>query len=243
DLLDRNLFYKGRKSVEYEILYPKIALAASWFYELVDPVEYPPLIGRQGLGLDISLKAEPLVGITIKWDLLELLCRRHPIAYAILKTVDTLIYILADDDSAITCDFSVTGQIDTEIDWQYNMLAGCNDLSVKGKSAINAELLIDLKLVNKLSVFSYEVVANRELKGVANIGLGIQDNLGVDSKGIYIQKDVIFEGIKLVGGLTAKLDINKKSKPKQKLDGIGGEVKVEITMLAHTFSTDKIYFK
>ena len=122
----------NRKPVEYNIEYPKLALAASWFYEMIDPKQYPLLVGRQGLGLDINLSAKPLIGMTIKWDLLELLCRRHPIAYAILKAVQGLIYILGKDGSAITCDFTVTGQIDAEVQWQHNMLAGFKDLSAKG---------------------------------------------------------------------------------------------------------------
>jgi hypothetical protein len=232
-----------RKPVEYEMLYPKLSCAASWFYEQIDAKQYPTLAGRQGLGVDLMLQAAPLIGVTIKWDLLELLCRRHPIAYAILKAVDALLYILADDSSAIKCDFTVTGQIDTTIDLQLNCLAGFKDFNTKGKSGLSVELLIDLKIVNSIGAFSYEVVIDREINGSVGSGLGIEDLYGVDSNGIYVQKNLIFEGIKLKGGLTAKFDINKNVKPKKKnIASIGGSLEGEITLVAHTFKTPKFYF-
>ena len=232
-----------RKTVEYEMLYPKLSFAGSWFYEQIDAKQYPELSGRQGLGVDLMLQAAPLIGVTIKWDILELLCRRHPIAYAILKAVDALLYLLADDESAIKCDFTVTGQIDTTIDLQLNCLAGFKDFNVKGKSGISVQLLIDLKIVNSIGAFSYEIVVDRGINGSVGSGLGIEDLYGVDNNGIYLQKNLIFEGIKLKGGLTAKFDINKKVKLKKKnIASVGGSLEGEITLVAHSFKTPKIYF-
>lgn len=233
-----------RKPTEYEILYPKLALAGSWFYEQIDATQYPALAGRQGLGIDINFSAKPLMGITIKWDLLELLCRKHPIAYALLKAIDALLYVLADDESAVRCDFSVTGQIDADVKWQHNMLAGFKDLSAKGKSALQAEVKLELKIAKSMKVAKFAAVVKLGFSAGASIGLGIIDNFGVDAKGVYIQKDLAFEGIKLSfeaegsGELTSETGKRKKTlvKVSKKIEG-------EITMLSHTFSTDKMYFK
>lgn len=233
-----------RKPTEYEILYPKLAVAGSWFYEKIDEKNYPSLAGRQGLGIDLNLSAKPLMGVTIKWDLLELLCRKHPIAYAILKAIDALLYVLADDESAVRCDFSVTGQIDTEIKWQHNMLAGFKDLSAKGKSAMQAEVKLELKIAKSMKVAKFAAVVRLGFSAGASIGLGIEDYFGVDYKGVYVKKELAFEGIKLSfeaegsGELTSETGKRKKTYAK-----VSRKIEGEITMLAHTFSTDKIYFK
>ena len=60
-----------------------------------------------------------------------------------------------------------------------------------------------------------------------------------------IQKDLIFEGIKIEGNAVARLQVTEKKDKKddneKPVGVIGGEVKFEVTLLAHTFSTDKIY--
>lgn len=232
-----------RKPTEYEILYPKIALVASWFYEKIDEKQYPLLVGRQGLGLDINLSAKPLIGITIKWDLLELLCRRHPIAYAVLKAVDSLIYILADNESGVECNFSVTGQIDTEIDWQYNMLAGFKDLLAKGKSALQAKIELKINIANTYKVLNYEVIVKRGFSVGASSGIGITDVFGVDNKGFYNQKILDFEGIKFEFSATGIIQVKKEDEGnvKNPLIDIGGEINGEITFLNYTFEAPKLY--
>ena len=233
----------ARKPVAYEFLYPKLSFAGSWFYEQIDAKEYPELAGRQGLGVDLMLNAAPLIGVTIKWDILELLCRRHPIAYAILKAIDALLYILADDSSAVKCDFSVTGKIETTIDLQHNMLAGFKDFNVKGKSAIQTEIILELKLNNSIKLGKFEVLVKRGVSAGASIGLGIEDVYGVDGSGIYIKKDLVFEGIKFSFEAegSAELGTQEGKRKKKSMFKLGGKITGEITMLAHTFSTDKMY--
>jgi hypothetical protein len=233
-----------RKTVEYEMLYPKLSFAGSWFYEQIDAKKYPELSGRQGLGVDLILKAAPLIGVSIKWDILELLCRRHPIAYAILKAIDALLYVLTNDESAIKCDFTVSGQVDTTIDLQHNCLAGFKDFNAKGKSGIECKIEIELRLVNSVKFLGYKAYAKRGVLLGAGIGLGIQDTFGVDTNGIYLKKDLIFDGIKMYFEAEANAGLTKTEGNDDEEEGIidfGGKVKGEITMLDHTFSTDKIY--
>ncbi len=232
-----------RKTVKYEMLYPKLSCAGSWYYEQINAQQYPALAGRQGLAVDLMLKAAPLIGVSIKWDILELLCRRHPIAYAILKAVDALLYVLADDDSAIKCDLTVSGQIDTTINLQLNCLAGFKDFNLKGKSAIQAEIKLELLISNTWKAFSYEVIVKRGFGGGVKAGLGITDLYGIDKEGIYVQKILEFEGITLSFSATGVFKVVKESgNRKAPIMGVGGEIKGEITFLNQKFETPKIYF-
>ena len=60
-----------------------------------------------------------------------------------------------------------------------------------------------------------------------------------------IQKDLIFEGIKIEGNAVARLQVTEKDDTDDEngkpLAEVGGEVKFEVTLLANTFLTDKIY--
>ncbi|MDM1409134.1 hypothetical protein, partial [Myroides sp. DF42-4-2] len=177
--------------------YPKIAFAGSWFYEAIDSKEYPSLVGRQGLGIDINLIASPLVGTSIRWDILELVARKHPIAYALLKTVDILMDLLADDDSCFNLDFIVSGQIKAEVGFQHNMLAGFKDISAKGGASIQVKLELKLNLSSTKQILNYKAIAKLGFSAGASSGLGTNFSLGVDRKGVYMQTELIFEGILL----------------------------------------------
>ncbi|MDM1551091.1 hypothetical protein [Empedobacter falsenii] len=233
----------NRKPVDYTILYPKIALAASWFYEMVDPKKYPDLAGRQGLGLDLNLSAKPLIGITVKWDLLELLCRRHPVAYAVLKALDAIIYIIGDDESAVEFNFSVTGQIETEINWQHNMLAGFKDMNAKGKSALNVKLDLKINIAQTYKVLNYEVIVKRGFSVGASSGIGVTDVYGIDNEGLYLQKILEFEGIKFEFSATGIMEVKKTEldKKKKNIVSLGGEIKGEITFLNYKYESPKIH--
>ena len=234
-----------RKTVEYEILYPKLSGVGSWYYEQIDAKQYPTLAGRQGLGIDIILKAAPLLGVSIKWDIFELLCRRHPIAYAVLKAVDALLYLLADDPSAITCEFSVSGQIDTTVDFKYNRLAGFKEIKAKGKTSIKTALEFKINIANTYKTLGYEAILQLGFGAGAEAGIGVTDFYGIDNKGFFAKKELEFEGIKLSFSATGIAQFKKGDsvnlKNKKPLFEIAGSIEGEITFLNYKFETDKIY--
>ena len=125
------------------------------------------------------------------------------------------------------------------------MLAGFKDMSAKGKSAIQAEISLKIKLNNKIKFWGVEAYRKLGFGLAGSVGLGIQDNFGVDNSGLYIQKDLIFEGIKLKFEAEANAGIrngkDEDDDEDETLFDIGGKIDGEITLLAHTFSTDKIY--
>jgi len=234
-----------RKTVEYEILYPKLSGVGSWYYEQIDAKQYPTLAGRQGLGVDVILKAAPLLGVSIKWDIFELLCRRHPIAYAVLKAVDALLYLLADDPSAITCEFSVSGQIDTTVDFKYNRLAGFKEIKAKGKTSIKTALEFKINIANTYKTLGYEAILQLGFGAGAEAGIGVTDFYGIDNKGFFAKKELEFEGIKLSFSATGIAQFKKGDsvnlKNKKPLFEIGGSIEGEVTFLNYKFETDKIY--
>ncbi|MDM1044647.1 hypothetical protein HX004_06175 [Myroides sp. 1354] len=232
----------NRKPLTYKLLYPKIALVASWFYEAIDPIIHPALAGQQGLAIDLNLQAKPLVGIALQWDLLELLCRKHPIAYAILKSIDALMSILLDDTSAVELNFTVTGRIETEIDWQHNMLAGFKNIQAKGKTALTVELQLKIRIAKTLKVLRFGVLLDLNIIGSGKIGLGMIDSFGCDAYGVYTQKTLEFEGIHLEFSATLEVKVKKdKITKKQKKTVPEIEYKVSIHFGAYTHTTPKHY--
>lgn len=233
-----------RKPVEYKMLYPKISAAASWFYEAIDPKQHPELAGKKGVGIDLVLKAAPILGVAIKWDLLELLCRRHPIAYSVLKAVDALMYILGNDQSAVTCNFTISGQIDTTIDFQYNRLAGFKEFHKKGKSSIKTALEFKINIASTYKTLGYETIVNVGFGAAAEAGIGVTDWYGIDESGFFVKTKLEFEGIKLSFSATGIIQIinddydKKQNKP---LFEAKGELNGEITFLNCNYETDKIY--
>jgi hypothetical protein len=77
--------------------------------------------------------------------------------------------------------------------------------------------------------------------------LGLEGSLGVDNQGIWLQTSLIFDGIKLSfeAVVSARVVKNrvKDDGTVEEIKIIGGEEKIEgeITMLTHTFKSEKFY--
>lgn len=238
-----------RPAQEIEIIYPKFQLGFSWLYETVDATKDKSLEGRKGLGVDVKIEASPLVGIQFTWHILDLLCRRHPIAYAILAGVKTILAALGDNPDGIKIDLWVKGSISGEIDYQHNLLAGFKEATAKSATSVQAGLIIELKLKTAIVTGKYEVVGNLGFGAAAQVGMGTEDLYGVDNNGIYLQKKLLFEGIKLSFEVVAESKVNKLkvdekgNVERDEIFGIGGKIEGEVTLAQHTFETPKIYFK
>jgi hypothetical protein len=238
-----------RPPQEVEILYPKVEFSASWQYEPVDGEHYPKLKNRKGLGIALTLKAEPLIGMQIKWHILDLLARRHPIAYAVLAAVKTLLTIIGDNPDGVKVDFWVKGTIAADITYQHNLLSGPKEVAAKGTATIEAGVELDITAKGVIVQGSYEAVAELGLGGSAQVSMGVVMSLGADYDGFYTEASLKFEGIKLKFKAVAEASLNKLSKSKkgelerEKIISSGGKIEGEIALAEHTFKTDKLYFK
>lgn len=235
-----------RKPVSYKVLYPKIALAASWYYDKIDGKDYPHLAGRQGLGFDINLSAKPLMGVDITWDLLELLCRKHPIAYAVLKAVDGLLYVLGDDGTAIELTATFTGQIDTEIEWKHNLVIGPKSVDAKCKASIQLSILFKVNIAKETHILNTKLILELGFSLEGKTGLGIQTEIGMDNAGFYSQDTLIFEGItfdfKATGIVYKRNEKGSKKDKKDKKVLLGTEISGSITLLECKTPLPKIYY-
>lgn len=238
-----------RKDQEIEILYPKITLGANWQYENVDGAKHPVLAGDVGMGYNVAFVAKPFIGIEIKWHLLDLLCKRHPISYAVLAAVKGLLSALGDNPDGIRVDFTVTGQISTDINFKGNTLSKDKQITVKGASHVEAKLEIEIMIKGSVTTGSCHSIIEVGVGGAGAVGLGIESTLGLDDTGIWMQNTLIFDGIKLSFEVVAKLEVKKE---RMNEDGeieetpiveAGGKIEGEVTLLANTFPSDKLYFK
>lgn len=236
-----------RSTQEVEILFPQFSIGGNWQFEAVDGTKYPELAGRSGLGYTIAFAADPLIGIEIRWHILDLICRRHPVAYAILSAVKTLLAALGSDPDGIVVDFWVKGQISTDINFSGNALAGDKKITAKGDAHITAGVEISIKIEGKATMGSYTSVAKIGVGAEGEVGLGIINNLGIDDQGYWMQSSLAFDGIKLtftaiIGAYVKKKKIMKDGTIED-VEIVGGEsnLEIEITMLEHTFESEKFY--
>lgn len=236
-----------RSTREIEILFPQFSIGGNWQFEQVDGKKYPELAGRSGLGYTIAFAANPLIGIEIRWHILDLICRRHPIAYAILSAVKTFLAALGSDPNGVVVDFWVRGKISTDINFSGNALAGDQKVTAKGDAHITAGVEISIKIEGKVTSGQYTAIAKVGVGATGEVGLGIIGNVGVDDQGVWMQSSLAFDGIKLsfeaiFGAKITKDKVNKDGTV-EKLEILGGESKfeIQITMLEHTLESDKFY--
>lgn len=216
-----------RKPFEYELEFPKLGLAASWYYETMPPLNSDSQLWGAGRTILIKLDAKPLVGISLKWDFLELLCRRHPIAYIVLKAVDGLLYIFADKKSSVDLSVTVTGKIDMEASFKHNSIGGNvftrekgssakKEQLIKGGASISVKVECKLYLAKTATVFQTKVMVALGLGLEGTAGLGLQASLGSDEDGLYMALDLIFEGIKIEVYVTVDVNVSEKTKEVKK---------------------------
>ncbi|WP_309609629.1 hypothetical protein [Flavobacterium sp.] len=238
-----------RKPQEVEIVYPKFSLGGSWQYETVDGKKHAQLAGRSGLAYNVAFAAKPLIGLEIKWHILDLLCRRHPIAYAVLAAVKTLLAAIGDNPDGIKVDMWVKGEINADVKFEGNFLHSDKKLAFKGESHITAGIDITIKIVGKIVMGTYDAIAEVGVGGKGEVGLGQEGTLGVDNEGWFVQTSLIFDGIKLsfevfAGGKITRNRM-KEDGTVESSDVVKKESKIEgeITLLAHTFKSPPFYFK
>jgi hypothetical protein len=238
-----------RKPQEIEIVYPKFSLGGNWQYETVDTKKHPEIAGRAGLAYNIAFAAKPLIGLEIKWHILDLLCRRHPFSYAILAAVKTILTAIGDNPDGVKVDMWVKGEINADVKFEGNFLVSDKKIAFKGESHITAGVDISITLIGKVVKGSYEAVAQLGIGAKGEVGLGQEGAIGVDNEGWFLQTSLIFDGIKVTFEAVAEVKLKKKVvKPDGTVEegnvySKGGKSEFEITLLAHTFKSDPFYFK
>ena len=254
--LEKNLVIKHltealtRKPQEVEIVYPKFSLSGSWQYETIDAKKHIELAGRSGLAYNIVFAAKPLIGIEIKWHILDLLCRRHPVAYAVLAAVKTLLAAIGDNPDGIKLDMWVKGEINADVKFEGNFLYSDKKIGIKPEAHITMGIDVSIKIIGKIAKGKYEAVAEAGIGGKGEVGLGINGTLGVDNVGWFLQSNLIFDGIKLSfeAVVSARIVMKTFSKDNGKVESSDvfkkeSKFEGEITLFARTFKSEPFHFK
>lgn len=232
----RKLVEKFTKSpVDYSLTNPSMAIAASWYYETMPPVDKSTTVWGAGITWAIQIKMDPLIGIQIKMDLFQMLSRKHPVAMAVYAASALLQTLLDQDKPIIAIDLVIKGEIAIEGNFKNNSVGG-NVISRGGKSATKEELLkgsatvsvsLEVRLHGELKVDFFYVTTikgyiDAGIKGTA--GFGIETAIGSDDMGMYWENVLKFDGMKLKGNFTVDVEVTKtkektKKKPQPLFDG------------------------
>ena len=204
-----------KKPQETEIIYPSIALSASWFYNDVDTLVNPEFAGRKALEIAVKLKADPVVGVEITWSLLQMIARRHPIAFLIVKAVELINY-LRNPSNKIDVTFKIEGKIGLEANFTHNMLSGnaySNGKSNEKQDMISGTETVTATLEGTIVSYTttYMVISEFNIGGEAKIGVkaevGGKVYLGADPDGIFLSNQIFFNGFTFYMEAEAKLEL------------------------------------
>jgi hypothetical protein len=205
----------NKKTTATEVLYPSIAIAASWYYADADDPKRPQLMGRKSLQIDAKVEAAPIIGVEVKWDFLEMLARRHPLAFIIKKGIDLLLY-LSDPKNKIDITFKLSGELGLTAKFNHNMLAGnaySNGRSPKKQELISGGATVKANLQGNITLYmtQYLIISEYKMGGAAKIGVKAEVAnkvyLGADTDGLYLANSTSFDGFTFYLEAEAKMEV------------------------------------
>lgn len=206
----------NQKTQETEILYPSIAIAASWYYANADDPKQPNLMGRKSLQIDAKVEASPIIGLEIKWNFLEMLARKHPLAFVIKKALDLTLYLI-DPRNGPKVTFKLSGELGLKANFKHNMLAGnaySKGYSAKKEELISGAATIKADLQGSIIAYAttYLIISEYTVGGEAKIGVKAEVvnkvYLGADIDGLYLANTTSFDGFTFYVESEAKLEIS-----------------------------------
>ena len=205
-----------KKSYETQILYPSVAVAVSWFFEDISDAKRPELEGRRALQINTKISAAPIIGISIKWDIIELLCRRHPLAFLIKKALDIGLYLL-NPKNGVEVTFTVEGKLSLTGNFNFNLETGSSysrgysakkEELISGDASVEADFGVKLAVHNKVYFIIGEIGAGGTVKFGAKTKIGNQAYFGADKDGLYISRQTYCDGLIFYLEAEAKLEVS-----------------------------------
>jgi hypothetical protein len=190
------------KTVETELIYPSIGLALSWYYGDAYHKDKPELTGKKALEYNLQLKANPIVGIQTTLNFLEMLAKKHPIAYIIVKVIQVGMY-LAGEKNSIKVSLAITGTLNFESNARYNTLSGSslsNYHSAKKEkmASLTGEITAVLEGSINIKFNKYQIITEFNASGEFKIGVKTKitpgAHLATDTNGMFYETDLDFEG-------------------------------------------------
>ena len=216
-----------KKPVSYNITNPSLGVALSWYFENINQ-KYNEGITNWGAGVSyaVALSLNPVIGIEVTIDFVQLLSRRHPIAFAIVAACKAIETLLGQDEDMIKIQLKVTGKIMLDGNLKYNTVGGfvistgkkaANNAHVlKGGAAVTLSLEARIHLEGKVEIYYVAQVKAYIDAGVeGSVGVGVEAKLGSDQQGMFVDLIGKFDGVKLKGDVKIDVEVKRKSEEKQ----------------------------
>lgn len=192
----------GKQSAwSFEFKPPSVAWSIGWY------AEHPPDVSTPAVGMMIEgiIKAEPLMGFEVKYDIFNLLGKiPHPAVKAVVLFIQAADYVLGDKFD-ISIDMTVSGELTAE---------GQGRMSTVAESSYSNRLKADkespFKVEGKIEIaFKAEVKGSAEvgnflfgkydaygaISGEVKSGISCEGNAKAFNDGLYLEPSIKFLGV------------------------------------------------
>ncbi len=192
----------GKQSAwSFEFKPPSVAWSIGWY------AEHPPDVSTPAVGMMIEgiIKAEPLMGFEVKYDIFNLLGKiPHPAVKAVVLFIQAADYVLGDKFD-ISIDMTVSGELSAE---------GQGRMSTVAESSYSNRLKADkespFKVEGKIEIaFKAEVKGSAEVgnflfgkyeaygavSGEVKSGISCEGNAKAFDDGLYLEPSIKFLGV------------------------------------------------
>lgn len=208
---------ESRSNWSFEFIPPSVALSLSWYAEVPKDLNTPVI----GTMIEGAIDLDPLFGFEIKYDAYQLLYKiKHPVVLAVVATLDILDEALGKNFD-INLDIIVTSEISGSLKGTINTAEGSNyvdrlmkdedDSPCKFGGKVEIKLIGEIKANGTVTFFGFiKRTIYAGLEAVATTGISVECVTKADSKSIYVEPEIKFEGFIL----TAKFDAGIVDPPK-----------------------------
>lgn len=195
---------KSNSNWSFEFIPPSVGLSLSWYAEIPKDLNTPVM----GTMIEGAIDLDPLFGFEIKYDAYQLLYKiKHPVVLAVVATLDILDEALGDNFD-INLDIIVTSEISGSLKGTINTAEGSSyeqrlmkdedDSPCKFGGKVEIKLVGEIKAngtVTFLGFIKRTIYAG--LEAVATTGVSVECVTKADTKSIYVEPEIKFEGFVL----------------------------------------------
>lgn len=185
------------KTIETELIYPSIALGLSWYYGDAYDKDKPEYNGKKALEYNLQIEAKPIIGIQTTLNFLEMIAKKHPLAYIIVKVVQVASFLT---NGSIDVSLVIAGTLNLEGNARYNTLSGFSSSSAKKEKLadLTGEVSADLSGSISAKMSKYQIITEFNASGTFKLGVKTKitpgAHLATDTNGMFYETDLDFEG-------------------------------------------------
>lgn len=219
---------KKQSAWSFEFKPPSIGLSMGWY------AEHPPDMDTPAMGMMIEgvLKAEPLMGFEVKYDIFNLLGKvPHPAVKAVVLCIEALDYALGDNfdidlDLIVSGELTAEGQgrMSTVTESSYDKrLKADKESPFKIEGKIEISINANVKASGSVDSFFFgKYEAYGALSGEVKSGISCEGNAKMFDDGLYLEPSIKFHGLVLKADIKVGLVMppGEEKKSPESRDGI-----------------------